>query len=120
MSSSTTTLFDERERAYEAMFALDEELRFRALARRNRMLGAWMCERLNLTGPEAEAYVRELVEAVAVLPQAGRTPDEALADRLRADLAGRGAEAEAAALPGLIARYGAEAARTVREQARPG
>ncbi|TGE01863.1 DUF1476 domain-containing protein [Methylobacterium nonmethylotrophicum] len=113
-----TTLFDERERAYEALFALDEELRFLALARRNKMLGAWMCERLNLTGREAEAYVQRLVEAGAGRPPAGRSHDEALAERLRADLAGRGVEAEADALPGLIARYGAEAARTVREQAR--
>ena len=42
-----TTLFDERERAAEALFALDEELRFLALARRNKMLAAWMCERLS-------------------------------------------------------------------------
>ena len=99
-----TTMFEERERAAEELFALDEELRFLALARRNKMLGAWMCERLNLGGREAEAYKSRLVE------------------RLRADLAagGAGAEAEADELPALIARYGAEAARTVREQARPG
>ncbi|KMO38251.1 hypothetical protein VQ03_17630 [Methylobacterium tarhaniae] len=113
-----TTLFDERERAAEALFALDEELRFLALARRNKMLGAWMCERLNLTGSEAEAYTRHLVEAGAIPPAFGRTSDEVLAERLRADLTAKGAAAEAEALPGLIARYGAEAARTVREQAR--
>ncbi len=67
-----TTLFDERERAAEALFALDEELRFLALARRNKMLAAWMCERLHLTGSEAEAYKWRLVEAGATLPrQAG-------------------------------------------------
>ncbi len=113
-----TTLFEERERAAEALFALDEELRFLALARRNKMLGAWMCERLNLAGREAEEYKSRLVEAGAIPPALGRTADEALVDRLRADLAAGGAEAEADALPGLVARYGAEAARTVREQAR--
>ncbi|GJD61545.1 DUF1476 domain-containing protein [Methylobacterium frigidaeris] len=112
------TMFEERERAAEALFALDEELRFLALARRNKMLGAWMCQRLNLTGSEAEAYKSRLVEAGAVPPAFGRTSDEALVERLRADLAAGGAEAEAEALPGLIARYGVEAARTVREQAR--
>ncbi|KMO13058.1 ATPase inhibitor subunit zeta [Methylobacterium platani] len=111
-----TTLFDERERAAEALFALDEELRFLALARRNKMLGAWMCERLSLTGEAAEAYKRHLIEAGAETPPLGRSPDEALADRLRADLAAKGAAADD--LPGLIARTGAEAARTVREQAR--
>ncbi|MCF4125658.1 DUF1476 domain-containing protein [Methylobacterium sp. SyP6R] len=111
-----TTLFDERERAAEALFALDEELRFLALARRNKMLAAWMCERLHLTGSEAEAYKWRLVEAGATPPPAGRTPDEALADRLRADLAAKGIAADD--LPALIARTGVEAARTVREQAR--
>ncbi|MGF3025156.1 DUF1476 domain-containing protein [Methylobacterium aquaticum] len=113
-----TTLFDERERAAEALFALDEELRFLALARRNKMLAAWMCERLNLAGSAAEVYKKRLIEAGAEPLPAGRTADEALADRLRADLTANGAETEAEALPGLIARYGAEAARTVREQAR--
>ncbi|MGX7707834.1 ATPase inhibitor subunit zeta [Methylobacterium sp. Gmos1] len=113
-----TTMFEERERAAEALFALDEELRFLALARRNKMLGAWMCERLNLAGREAEAYKSRLVETSGTSPAPGRTADEALVERLRADLAAKGAAAEADALPGLIARYGAEAARTVREQAR--
>ncbi|AWN47790.1 DUF1476 domain-containing protein [Methylobacterium terrae] len=113
-----TTLFDERERAAEALFALDEELRFLAIARRNKMLGEWMCARLNLGGGEAEAYKRRLVEAGAMPPPVGRSPDDALAERLRAELAQRGAAADD--LPGLIARYGAEAARTVREQARSG
>ncbi|GJD53429.1 hypothetical protein OPKNFCMD_6204 [Methylobacterium crusticola] len=109
-----TTLFDERERAYEAMFALDEELRFIALARRNKRVGAWMCERLALTGDEAAAYIRRLVEAGL-----GPDRDEVLVARLRAELAGRGAQAEAEALPGLLMRYGAEAAREVRREARP-
>ncbi|QRE73881.1 DUF1476 domain-containing protein [Methylobacterium aquaticum] len=111
-----TTVFDERERAAEALFALDEELRFLALARRNKILATWMCERLELTGREAEAYRQRLVEAGATPPPAGRTPDDALAERLRADLAAKGVVAED--LPRLIARTGAEAARTVREQAR--
>ncbi len=113
-----TTMFEERERAAEALFALDEELRFLALARRNKMLGAWMCERLNLGGREAEAYKSRLVEAGSVPSAPGRTADEALVERLRADLAAGGAGAEADELPALIARCGAEAARTVREQAR--
>lgn len=111
-----TTLFDERERAAEALFALDEELRFLALARRNKMLGAWMCERLSLRGDAAETYRRRLLEFSADASLAGRSPDEVLAERLHADLAAKGAVADD--LPGLIARYGAEAAQSVREQAR--
>ncbi|TNC16343.1 DUF1476 domain-containing protein [Methylobacterium terricola] len=111
-----STLFDERERAAEALFALDEELRFLALARRNKMLAAWMCERLSLTGDAAEAYRWRLIEAGTETRAVGRSPDEALAERLRADLAANGVAGDD--VPGLIARYGAEAARSVREQAR--
>ena len=57
------TSFDNREKSFEKKFALDEELRFKATARRNRMLGAWAAEKLGLTGPEAEAYAREVVLA---------------------------------------------------------
>lgn len=55
--------FDEREKAYEARFAHDEELRFKAVARRNKLLGAWAAERLGHTGEEAENYARSVVRA---------------------------------------------------------
>lgn len=55
------TTFDKREVAFEEKFAHDEELRFKATARRNKMLGAWAAEKLGLTGPEAEAYAKEMV-----------------------------------------------------------
>jgi hypothetical protein len=57
------TSFDNREKSFEKKFALDEELRFKATARRNRMLGAWAAENLGLKGAEAEAYAREVVLA---------------------------------------------------------
>ncbi|MEM8551616.1 MAG: DUF1476 domain-containing protein [Pseudomonadota bacterium] len=55
--------FDERERAFETRFAHDEELRFKAIARRNKLLGAWAAERLGHTGEAAESYAREVVRA---------------------------------------------------------
>jgi len=55
--------FDERERAYESRFAHDEELRFRAVARRNKLLGQWAAERLGHTGDAADAYARSVVRA---------------------------------------------------------
>jgi len=55
------TTFDQRERAFEKKFAQDEELRFRANARRNRFLGLWAAKKLGLFGPEAESYARTLV-----------------------------------------------------------
>jgi len=57
------TTFDKREEGFEKKFAHDEELKFKATARRNRMLGTWAAEKLGLTGPEAEAYAREVVLA---------------------------------------------------------
>jgi hypothetical protein len=55
------TTFDKREEAFEQQFAHDEELRFRATARRNKMLGLWTAQRLGLTGAEAENYAQSLV-----------------------------------------------------------
>jgi hypothetical protein len=55
------TTFDKREEGFEKRFAHDEELRFKATARRNRMLGQWAAEKLGLTGADADAYAREVV-----------------------------------------------------------
>jgi hypothetical protein len=60
---SGMTTFDKREEGFEKKFALDEELKFKATARRNRMLGAWAAEKLGLTGAEAEAYAKAVVMA---------------------------------------------------------
>ena len=57
------TTFDKREDAFEAKFARDEELRFKAEARRNKLLGLWAAEKLGKTGPDAEAYAKEVVAA---------------------------------------------------------
>ena len=57
------TTFDEREKGYEQQFAHDEELRFKAIARRNKMLGMWAAEKLGITGAAAEAYSKEVVLA---------------------------------------------------------
>lgn len=57
------TTFDKREEGFEKKFAHDEELRFKATARRNRMMGMWAAEKLGLTGTEAETYAREVVLA---------------------------------------------------------
>jgi hypothetical protein len=57
------TTFDEREHAFEAKLAHDEELRFRAKARRDKRLGLWAAGKLGKTGGEAEAYASQLVAA---------------------------------------------------------
>ncbi len=58
-----TTTFDKREEGFEKQFAHDEELRFKAMARRNKMLGLWAAGQLGKTGAEAEAYAKEVVLA---------------------------------------------------------
>ncbi len=56
-------IFDEREKAYEAKFKLDSELRFKAQSRSNKLFGQWLGEKLGLTEAEREAYGKELVVA---------------------------------------------------------
>jgi hypothetical protein len=55
------TTFDKREEGFERKFAHDEELRFKAMARRNKLLGMWAAEKLGLSGAEAEAYAKDVV-----------------------------------------------------------
>jgi hypothetical protein len=57
------TTFDKRKDAYEGKFARDEELRFKATARRNKLLGLWAAEKLGKSGEDAEAYAREVVRS---------------------------------------------------------
>jgi hypothetical protein len=57
------TTFDKREEAFEQQFAHDEELRFKATARRNKMLGLWAAEKLGLAGAEADSYALSVVMA---------------------------------------------------------
>jgi hypothetical protein len=55
--------FDDRREGQEKKFALDEELRFKASARRNKLLGLWAAEKLGLVGAEAERYAKDVVTA---------------------------------------------------------
>jgi len=58
-----TTTFDKREEGFEKQFAHDEELRFKATARRNKMLGLWAAGILGKSGADAETYAKEVVLA---------------------------------------------------------
>jgi hypothetical protein len=74
------TTFDKREEGFEKKFAHDEELRFKANARRNKMLGLWAAEKLGLTGADADAYAKEVV--LADFEQAG---DDDVFQKIRKD-----------------------------------
>ena len=75
------TTFDEREQAYEAKFALDQELRFKARARRDRRFGAWVAVQLGLTGPAADDYANNVVRSDLAHPG-----DSAIIDAVLGDL----------------------------------
>ncbi|MGH6779961.1 MAG: DUF1476 domain-containing protein [Bradyrhizobium sp.] len=57
------TTFDKREEAFEKKFVLDEEQKFKAEARRNKLLGLWVAEKLGMTGNAAAAYAADVVAA---------------------------------------------------------
>jgi hypothetical protein len=57
------TTFDKREEGFEQQFAHDEDLKYKALARRNKLLGLWAAEKLGRTGADADAYAKEVVMA---------------------------------------------------------
>lgn len=79
------TTFDDREKAFEKKFALDQDLKFKSEARRNNMLGAWAAEMLGLTGDEVANYQKEVRRAD--LAEAG---DEDVFRKVRADLDAKG------------------------------
>jgi hypothetical protein len=55
--------FDKREEGFEKKFAMDEEQKFKAEARRNKLLGLWAAEKLGISGDAAAAYAKEVVAA---------------------------------------------------------
>lgn len=60
--------FDKREEGFEKKFALDEEQKFKAEARRNKLLGLWVADKLGITGDAATAYAKDVVAADFELP----------------------------------------------------
>ena len=60
---SVMTTFDKREEGFEKKFALDEEQKFKAEARRNRLLGLWAADKQGISGDAATAYARDIITA---------------------------------------------------------
>jgi hypothetical protein len=79
------TTFDKREEGFEKKFAHDEELRFKANARRNKLLGLWAAEKLGKSGPDADAYAKSVV--IADFQEAG---DDDVLRKVRGDLEAAG------------------------------
>lgn len=79
--------FDQREETFEKRFAHDEELAFRAEARRNRLFGLWAAEKLGKTGAAAEAYADSLV-----LAEVAADSDARVFEQVRNDFAAAGVD----------------------------
>jgi hypothetical protein len=79
------TTFDKREEGFEKKFALDEEQKFKAEARRNRLLGLWAAGKLGLSADAASAYAKEIVAA-----EFGEGGDADVIRKVIGDLAAKG------------------------------
>lgn len=98
--------FEERQNAFEAKFAHDEEMQFRARARRNKLLGLWAAELMGLGGEEANDYAMGVVKV-----DFQERGDENIIRKVAADLEGRASEDEIRArLPALLAEAKAQIA----------
>jgi hypothetical protein len=87
------TTFDKREEGFEKKFALDEEQKFKAMARRNRLLGMWAADQLGFSGDEATAYAKEVV--AADFEEAG---DDDVLRKVEKDFAAKGLKLDGTAI----------------------
>jgi len=99
--------FEERKKKHEDKWALDEELRFKATARRNKLLGRWAAGKMGLSGEETEAYAKTVVASELQAPGA-----DAAFRKVRDDLNAAGITLPEAEIHAKIA----ELAETARQQ----
>lgn len=104
--------FDDREKAFETKFARDEEMQFKLTARRNRLLGEWAAQKMNLTAEETDAYAKAVVQAD--FEEAG---DEDVIRKLLGDLTSAGVEIDDAGIRTALTEKMVEARRQFIEEA---
>lgn len=107
------TTFDDRERAFEAKFAHDEDMKFRLIARRNRLLGEWAARLMKLSPAETDAYAKDVVRAD--FEEAG---DEDVIRKVLGDLTGASVDVDEAQIREQLEHKTAEAKRQLMEQPR--
>jgi len=100
------TTFDDRQRAFESQFARDQEMQFKIVARRNRLLGQWAAKKMGLTEAEADAYARDVIRAD--FEEAG---DDDVIRKLLGDLISAGVEIDEAAIRQALEHKMVEARR---------
>ena len=107
---SDMSTFDDRERAFETKYARDEEMQFRVIARRNRLLGQWAARLMGLTEVEAESYAKDVVRAD--FEEAG---DEDVIRKLLGDLTSAGVDCDDAKIREALQHKTVEARRQLME-----
>jgi hypothetical protein len=105
------TTFNDREKSYEKKFAMDEELRFKAEARRNRLLAHWAAGKLGLSGTAVDDYVKAVRKAD--LAQKG---DEDVFQKVKKDFSDKGANVADAELRKAIADFLVQAAQQIETE----
>ncbi len=100
------TNFNDREKAFEGLYARDQEMQFKITARRNRLLGQWAAKKMGLTEAEADAYAKDVVRAD--FEEAG---DEDVIRKVLGDLTSAGIEIEDSAIREALAHKEVEARR---------
>lgn len=103
--------FKEREKGFERKFAHDEELRFRATARRNKLLGLWAAEKLGLSGAEAEDYARSVVRADLAEPG-----EEDVYRKLKADFDAKSVDQSEHQIRRMMTEFLAEAVQQIESE----
>jgi hypothetical protein len=107
------TTFEEREKGFERKFAHDEELKFKATARRNRLIGLWAAEKMGLSSDEAQAYAREVIKADLAEPG-----DEDVFRKVRADFDTKGVDQSDHQIRRIIGDMMVEALRQIESEAK--
>jgi hypothetical protein len=105
------TTFDDREKGFESKFALDQEQEFKAVARRNKLLGLWAAEKMGLSPDSAAQYAGAVVKADFEQPG-----EEDVYRKIAQDLEGAGLTVS----EGEIRRKMDELSSVAREQIRNG
>jgi hypothetical protein len=104
------TTFDDRERAFETKYARDEEMQFRIIARRNRLLGEWAARLMGLSEEETASYAKDVVRAD--FEEAG---DDDVVRKVLGDLTAAGVDADEAKIREAMGHKTVEARRQIIE-----
>ena len=105
------TQFDDRERAFESKFAHDEQMNFRIVARRNRLVGEWAARKMGLSDEETASYAKDVVRAD--FEEAG---DDDVVRKVLGDLTAAGVEADEAQIREALGHKMVEARRQVIQE----